>query len=171
MIRGACPLCSVLREFQAIAVEKIDPTSAGPLCNFHCWSVANSAPAMVALSVYSNMLLTGNREPTAECLICNAIHAEEEKRISEFIDDLQKVRFREWMTRFGGLCHIHGTRLKQTVPPEFQATIIAIIDRNTTELDQQLREYAATIEAGDHSGGGVLGKAAAFLVGYRGLLP
>jgi hypothetical protein len=168
MTKGACPLCSVLREFQSIAVERINPSSCGPLCNFHCWSVANAAPAMVALSVYSNMLLQRNQERSMSCTICAAIQIEEEKRITEFTAELEKARFVEWMNQFGTLCIIHAARLERCVPNRLRTTIRGIIDRNMVEVQQQLRDYAEAIEAGDHSGGGVLGKTAAFLVGFRG---
>lgn len=167
MIKGSCPLCAVLREFQNAIIEHIDPASSGPLCNFHCWAVANSAPAMVALSVYANML--GQTAPhSAKCVICSEIEDEDTKRVSEFIADFAKVRFAEWMNKFGTLCISHAHRLEQTAPERLRESLQGILARNTQEIQEQLREYAEILKSGDHSGGGVLGKAAAFLVGFRG---
>jgi hypothetical protein len=167
MIRGSCPLCAVLREFQNAIIEHIDPASSGPLCNFHCWAVANSAPAMVALSVYANMIGQTERQ-TAKCVICSEIQDEESKRVSEFIADFGKVRFAEWMNKFGTLCLSHAHRLEESAPERLLEDLRRIVERNTTEIQEHLREYAELLKSGDHSGGGVLGKAAAFLVGFRG---
>lgn len=168
MVKGTCPLCAVLKDFQTAAVETINPSSSGPLCNFHCWSVANSAPAMVALSIYSNILHRRDFEFAVTCSICAAIQVEEERRVGEFIADCEKVRFAEWMNKFGTLCLIHAVRLNRSAPEPQRDAIKTILDRSIAEIEVQLREYAEAVEAGDHSGGGVLGKTAAFLVGFRG---
>lgn len=168
MIRGACPLCSILREFQTIAIERVDASSSGPFCNFHCWSIANSAPAMIAVSVYSNLLQRQELDETLNCCICAAIQAQEQVRIREFIADLERLHFAEWMRKFGTLCSIHAAKLEHSVPAELRKTIQTIFVRSKEEIEEQLREYAENIKAGDHSGGGVLGKTAAFLVGFRG---
>lgn len=168
IMRGVCPLCSVLREFQTMAVERIDANASGPFCNFHCWSIANSAPAMVAVSVYSNLLRQHEVNQNLSCRICAAVQAQEEIRLRELIADLERAHFAGWMSKFGTLCCIHTSKLERSAPVQLRGTIKAILARSKEEMEQQLREYAENIEAGDHSGGGVLGKTAAFLVGFRG---
>ena len=44
-----------------------------------------------------------------------------------------------------------------------------IIERNRVELEQELETFLEQLKHGIHEGGGLLGRAAEFLIGQRGL--
>jgi hypothetical protein len=60
--------------------------------------------------------------------------------------------------------------LKKQVPSSLRKALDEMSSRGAAELELELRQFLQQARQGDHSGGGVLGRAAEFLVGQRGIL-
>jgi hypothetical protein len=50
LVRGACPICCVLKEFQSALAEKVQVHADLHLCNFHTWLLARSAQDQLVTS-------------------------------------------------------------------------------------------------------------------------
>jgi hypothetical protein len=75
-----------------------------------------------------------------------------------------------WLQQHATFClrHIHG--LKNRVPARLQKIIEKLRIKNKAELEAELEDFLQQARQGDHTGGGVLGRAAEFLVAQRGIL-
>jgi len=69
----------------------------------------------------------------------------------------------------GSLCLEHVRKLKEYVPLKHQRLLDEAVERNRAELRQELMTFREQVRQGPHAGGGLLGRAAEFLVGQRGL--
>jgi hypothetical protein len=56
------------------------------------------------------------------------------------------------------------------VPASLQKIVEKLRIKNKAELETELEEFLQHTRQGDHTGGGVLGRAAEFLVAQRGIL-
>lgn len=59
--------------------------------------------------------------------------------------------------------------MKEFVPLHLRTLVGEIGERNRGELEQELATFLQQLKRGIHEGGGLLGRAAEFLVGQRGL--
>jgi hypothetical protein len=55
------------------------------------------------------------------------------------------------------------------VPEEHARIVTKVMRNNQRQLEELLESFAAKARRGEHAGGGVLGRAAEFLVAQRGL--
>ena len=69
----------------------------------------------------------------------------------------------------GTLCLDHARKVKEFVPLRLRTLIDEVVERNRAELRQELETFHEQLKHGIHTGGGLLGRAAEFLVGQRGL--
>ena len=166
-VKGVCPICGILKQYQAELIESLSPEYACDPCNFHCWTLANSAVGSIAASIYRRLLSEDHQDNG--CKLCAQIREEEETRVQQLARELQEGLGIDWMSHYGTLCVVHANALKNHVALRLRPVIDEIVDRNINELKQQLQDYSTAAEHGTGSGGGVLGRAAGFLVGYRGL--
>ena len=74
----------------------------------------------------------------------------------------------QWLRSQATLCTIHGTKLKQGVPPVIASTIQAIMERYRKQLIGDLESLRDEYQP-DTANWGLLGHAAEFLVSQRGL--
>jgi hypothetical protein len=77
--------------------------------------------------------------------------------------------FAPWMKTQGTLCLDHAEKVKEFVPLRLRTQVDQIVERNRLELEQELEAFREQLRHGIHEGGGLLGRAAEFLVGQRGL--
>jgi hypothetical protein len=82
---------------------------------------------------------------------------------------MQRSRFAEWVEQYGTLCRFHGATLRRTLPEEQAQIIVKVIENNQQQLEELLESFATRARSGEHAGGGILGRAAEFLVAQRGL--
>ncbi len=75
----------------------------------------------------------------------------------------------EWIERKGVLCRPHGTRMREDASESGRALIDTILSRRQQDLETALREFMSGTGRGDSEHGGVLGKAAEYLVSQRGI--
>lgn len=173
LAKGSCPVCSVMKAFQTQILEGRGVEEPSLLCNFHAWGLAKSAPAEIVAGAYLRALRGGSPPPNSAsgvgCDICRQMHKEEEIRLAELERELNRPTLKEWMRQQGCLCLRHAEGLLERPGPH-QALIREIVTRNAAELEQELAAFYANVRQGKHSGGGVLGRAAEFLVSQRGIL-
>jgi hypothetical protein len=171
--RNACPICLALREFQTDLLKHLKPEECLRFCNTHGWVVANSAPAESAITIFLRAF--GNPEwrsasPLPEqCDLCKKVQEEKEQRLSETAAQFQDPTLRSWLHDYGTLCSRHAREVMTRLPEVLRKKIEELIARNREEITGILEEYLEHVKKGSHAGGGILGRAAEFLVAYRGI--
>jgi tRNA/tmRNA/rRNA uracil-C5-methylase (TrmA/RlmC/RlmD family) len=178
LTKGACPICGILKDFQWTLVETTRPQSDLRVCNFHGWALARSraklsrsTPGESVTTVFLEMLkppLVG-KVNSGECTLCHRVVEEEINRLRELAQKLQGTMFAQWMKSQGTLCLEHSRKVKEFVPLRLRTLVDEIVERNRAELQQELESFLEQLKHGIHEGGGLLGRAAEFLVGQRGL--
>jgi hypothetical protein len=171
LVRGACPICGVLKEFQAGLAEKIQVCGDVCLCNFHTWLLARLAPANGAAAVYLKLLEDSSavKVGASDCNFCRRILDEEKLQLKELVKQMHREMFFQWMKSQGSLCLNHAHKLQDHIPLKMRPVIDEIVERTRAELKQELGDFLEHTKQGDHTGGGILGRAAEFLVSQRGL--
>jgi len=105
------------------------------------------------------------------CIACEKIHEEEAARLREITKELEQGSLTgTWLKQHARFCRRHLEALKSRVPAPLQAVVEEWRTRNIQELEMELQEFVQQSRHGDHAGGGVLGRAAEFLVAQRGIL-
>jgi len=172
--RGVCPMCTLLRHRQTQLVEQNGIPDARRLCNYHAWALARSAPADFAAEIFLHTLRAREtRPPQAEksepCDFCEALREDEEMKVQHLLEKMNDPAFLDWMRAHGTLCLWHAERVMGRLPPKAQAVVAELLVRTAEGLEQDLAKYARQAKRGSHDGGGVLGRAAEFLVSQRGI--
>ncbi len=171
--RNACTVCLALREFQTDLLKHLQPDECRRFCNTHGWVVANSAPAESAITIFLRAI--GDLEWRAalplpeQCDFCRKIEQEKELRLGEMAAQFHKPTRHSWLRDYGMLCSRHAREVTTRLPAEHQKSIEELLARNRNEIIEILEEYLGRVRNGSHAGGGVLGRAAEFLVAYRGI--
>jgi hypothetical protein len=63
----------------------------------------------------------------------------------------------------------HGREVMAKLPEDSQRSILELMTRNSGEIVEVLGDFLQQVQKGSHAGGGVLGRAAEFLVPQRGI--
>jgi hypothetical protein len=179
LIKGACPICGILKDFQWTLATVVKPNASLRLCNFHTWALARSrggslersTPGESVTSIFLEMLKgsPAGRVNSADCSLCHRVCEEEVARLRELAQEFQRAMFVQWMKTQGSLCLDHAGKLKEFVPLPLRTLIDEIVDRNRVELREELEAFHGQLKQGVHAGGGLLGRVAEFLVSQRGL--
>jgi hypothetical protein len=173
-VKGSCPVCAAVKHFQESLSGQLQPDGKTQLCNFHAWSLAKSAPAEVAASLFLDALRTKQSEtsvaPPSSCVACRKIHDEEVMRLKEVTTELERPPMSVWLQQHATFCLRHVRELKERVPASLQKVVEKLRIKNKAEVEAELEEFLRHARQGNHSGGGVLGRAAEFLVAQRGIL-
>ena len=172
--KGGCPVCATVKNFQESLPGDLRPKGRTQLCTFHAWSLAKSAPAEVAASLFvdairateSNMSVAS----TSSCIVCREIYEEEIIRLKEVARELERPPMTVWLQQHATFCLRHIHELKNRVPVPLQKIGERLRIKNKVELEAELAEFLEQAKKVDHTGGGVLGRAAEFLVAQRGIL-
>lgn len=171
--RNVCPVCAALREFQNEFLKHLQPSDCQRFCNTHGWVVANSGPAESVASIFLKAILDPAWRPASpvseECDLCSRMQQEKERRLGEIAKQLQQPRLRSWLHDYGMLCSRHGREVMAKLPEPLQKSIQELIARNSGEIVEILQDFLQRVRQGSHEGGGVLGRAAEFLVAQRGI--
>jgi len=174
-VKGSCPVCCAVKHFHESLPGRLRTEVQPQLCNFHAWLLAKSAQAEVAASLFLNALRTKERiaipVSPSHCTGCAKIHGEEVERLKEITRELEQNSLTGmWLKEHARFCVRHMLELKKQVPVSLRKALDEMSSRGAAELELELREFLQQARQGDHSGGGVLGRAAEFLVGQRGIL-
>jgi hypothetical protein len=173
LVKGMCPICSVLLHFQNNLAERLLPNGTDHLCNYHAWLAAKLAPAEIAAVTFRRMLQSQFADSSAlpyECDMCRQVRQEEQLQLRELTTLLTRKTVLEWMRQQGGICFRHATQLRDKLPIRLQTILSEILARTVRELDQELGAFHEKRQRGDRSGYGALGRAAEVLVSQRGVL-
>ncbi|HEY6389082.1 MAG TPA: hypothetical protein VIX91_25670 [Candidatus Acidoferrum sp.] len=174
-VKGNCPVCCGVKHFHESLPERLRTETQPHLCNFHAWLLAKSAQAEAAASLFLNALRTKERiaipASPSRCTGCAKIHGEEVERLKEVTRELEQNSLTgRWLKEHARFCLRHILELKKQVPSSLREALNGMSSRGVAELELELREFLQQAKQGDHSGGGVLGRAAEFLVSQRGIL-
>jgi hypothetical protein len=104
-----------------------------------------------------------------DCALCHRVREEEVTRLRELAQQFQRPIFVQWMKTQGSLCLDHAGKLKEFVPLRLRALIDEVMERNRSELREELEAFHEQLKLGVHAGGRLLGRVAEFLVSQRGL--
>jgi hypothetical protein len=174
-VKGSCPVCGAVKHFQESLPGRLRTEAQPQLCNFHAWLLAKSAQAEVAAALFLSALRAKERlaAPTSPsaCSGCGRIHEEEVTRLKEVTGELERNSLTGmWLKEHARFCLRHMTELKKQVPASLRKILDEMSGTGLAELERELGEFLQQARQGDHSGGGVLGRAAEFLVSQRGIL-
>ena len=173
LAKGVCPICSLLRAFQKELIERLQPTAASAICNFHAWAIATSAPASSAAEIFLAMLRgTSSGDVWKERIDCNLCWSIREHETASYGSLLMRCGAADFPNGWSSMERSAASTefFLQSVVNEEDARIIAkVIKNNQRQLGELLDSFAAGMRSGQQSGSGLLGRAAEFLVAQRGL--
>jgi hypothetical protein len=171
--RTVCPVCAALREFQNDLLKHLGPNECRRFCNTHGWLVANSAPADSAAAIFLSAIANPDWKPaapvTGQCDICSKLHEEKELRLQEISAQLRESKHPSWLHDNGALCSRHGREVMVKLPDALRESLQELLARNGGGIAESLEDFLLRARTGNHAGGGVLGRAAEFLVAQRGI--
>jgi hypothetical protein len=171
--RNACPICVALRECQNDLIKHLNPNHCERLCNTHAWAIARAAPAESVATIFLRAVINPEWTVVArgldQCDICRRLHKEKELRLDEIVRQLADPKLRTWLHNYGMFCSRHGREVMEKLPEDLQRSIQELMTRNSSEIVEILRDLLQQLKTGSHEGGGVLGRAAEFLVAQRGI--
>lgn len=165
-----CIICALLKSYQSMLLESLQPAELKQLCNYHGWSIAAAVTARNAADAFLRLLKQAEDVMSrGGCNLCSLIQDEEETRLKELGRVLVEPEVLEWVQTHNALCLPHVIRVASVLPANRQANILAasaeIRERAKSGLESFLRELSRDT----HSGSGVLGRVAELLFGYRGM--
>jgi hypothetical protein len=170
---GGCPICAALKEFQSYFSKHLRAYECGRFCNLHAWVVANSSPAESVAAMFLESMRNPRWRPSSpnpsDCDFCKRMEIEKQIRFTEIIEEFDESKLREWLGEHGMLCFRHGRELIQKLPEPLDQAVEENMSQKAGELEQQLRVFLQQAKKGDHAGGGILGRAAEYLVAQRGI--
>jgi hypothetical protein len=173
-VRGGCPVCAAVKHFQDSLSGQLRADGQTLLCNFHAWLLAKSAPGELAASLFLDALrVNGSDTSTASpssCIACKKVHEEEDTRLKEVTRELERPAIALWFEQQATFCLRHIHELKNRAPQCSQQLVEKLRIKNKLEIEAELEGFLEQARKGDHTGGGVLGRAAEFLVAQRGIL-
>jgi hypothetical protein len=173
LAKGACPICAFLKNDQAALLRgDLPPEQVSDLCNFHGWALAAAADSANAAQVFLNVLHKGDllpRDTPNQCSFCSQLLQLEVAHIRELIGEMDRGFVREWMERQGTFCRVHAAHVRQLSPLKLHTLIDEIVERSTKSLETELQNLLKRTEVGKGTGGGILGRAAEFLISQRGI--
>ncbi|HXE89339.1 MAG TPA: hypothetical protein VNK82_00075 [Terriglobales bacterium] len=173
LAKGGCPICVFLKNYQSASLQGAAPDVVAGVCNFHAWALAAAVKADHAASLFLNLLARLDEDASGkaarECSFCAQIRQQETLRLKELAQQLRHPMVMRWMEKHGRLCRAHASKLLPQVPVRLQPAIRAIARRSAQELQEELQSFLTRVREGQPGGGGVLGRAAEFLVSQRGV--
>ena len=173
LAKGACPICALVKNDQGLLLRgEIPPEEVCGLCNFHAWLLAAAVDKDYVVRVFVGVLrkqIAVPRDADSQCSFCSRLVKQEVVHIRELITQMQAGLVLDWMKRQGTFCLLHGEHVRQLAPSEFHPVIDEILRRSAKAVETDLENLLHRTESGKGTGGGVLGRAAEFLVSQRGI--
>ena len=166
-----CPLCIVLKGFQACYLSELDRHEVNCLCGFHVWMVAKTAEARSAATLFLRLLSNplGQEATARTCDVCARIAQEEQHLIRELLANVNRSDWEAWLRHHGALCRPHALRVLGQAPKTAQGAIHLALSRRRSELTQKLTDLLRHSDGNLPAQPGVLGRAAEYLTAQRGL--
>lgn len=167
---SGCPICTFLKNVQARLLQQGDVGGFNGICNTHAWALAAVRRSAAAAQIFLSLIEKRLEPEQHECTICIRLDQEETLQIQEFLANLKRRHVVEWVEKRGVFCLPHGVKLREEAANAERTVIEAVLARRRSELEAGLREFIQDeSDQGEKQHGGVLGKAAEFLVAQRGV--
>jgi hypothetical protein len=164
--KGGCVICALLKSYQSALLERLNPAELKAVCNYHGWSIAAAAQARIAAQTFFHLLEKAeDASGETDCDFCVLIRKEEESRLKELGRVLGEPEVLDWMQAHNALCLPHAKRLVHAR----SSAMLAIAVTSRERLKNSLQSFLAELTRNVNSGGGILGRAAEFLFGFRGM--
>jgi hypothetical protein len=122
LVKGAFPICRILKDFQWTLATVARSNTSLRLCNFHTWALARSrggslersTPGESVTSVFLDMLKDSRAEKvnSDDGSLCHCVREEEVARLHELAREFQRAKFVQWMQTQGSLCVDHAGNLR-----------------------------------------------------------
>lgn len=159
-----CPLCRYLKNFQLKCVQVTLSPRPSWICNFHAWAIAATHDKRDASLVFLKLVSSKSLGGEGVCDICAHIEKEDVAQLRLVATSFKTLSTERWLSAFGEMCIPHNLALRKNVPGEYIPTIDKALSSYRDRLVQTIQEQRV-----DEGGGGILGRAAEFLTGQRGL--
>jgi hypothetical protein len=170
LAKGGCAICAFLRNEQSALLRGgLRPDEITGICNFHAWALAAAVDIENTARTFLALLRRGNERDTNSCTFCSRLLEHEVVQLKDLIAQMNRGLVAAWMRQQGTLCQMHADHLRQLAPLKLHKMIDEIVGRTAQELETQLEDVLRRCAGGKGSGGGVLGRAAEFLVSQRGI--
>ena len=173
LAKGVCPICAFLKNDQAALLRgELRPDEVTALCNFHAWALAAAVDRNSVAQAFLNVLKhepSKDRDSADQCWACSHLVQREVIHIKELIRQMNGGIVLDWMKQQGTFCRLHANHLRQLAPARLHSTIDEIVERSARALQTDLENLLRRTDSGMGTGGGVLGRAAEFLVSQRGV--
>jgi hypothetical protein len=170
---GGCPICTALKEFQSYFLKHLRAYECARFCNLHAWVVANSSPAESVATLFLESVRNPHWRPSlpnpSDCDFCKRMEIEKQTRMAEIIEEFDPLTSQKWMREHGLLCFRHGRELIEKLPSAWRSEMEQTMSQKVGELEKELDEFLQHAKRGEHRGGGILGRAAEYLVAQRGI--
>jgi hypothetical protein len=162
-----CPLCRYMRNYQAKCIQgTIEPPPKG-ICNFHAWALAAIHDRLDASRVFLYLLSSQSLGDGVECDICLRLQKETAIQLQFLAASIAAAPADRPPNFCAEFCISHGRQLCERVPAASVPAIENALEQYRERLIRSLRgQQGIDFES---SGWGVLGHAAEFLKGQRGL--
>ena len=172
---GSCPVCTLLKNDQAALLRNhVLRDDAIEICNFHGWALAAASDSDSGAQAFLNVLRGRTctlADADRQCTFCSYLAQHELTHIREILEQMEKPSLLDWMQQHGTFCLVHAGHIRELAPPRMHPVIDHILERNKKELQARLENLLRRSEGGKGAGGGILGRAAEFLVAQRGIHP
>jgi hypothetical protein len=170
LAKGGCAVCAFLRNEQSALLRGgLRPDEVTGVCNFHAWALAAAVDMENTAQIFLNLLRHADENCADSCTFCSRLLEQEVVQLKELVGQMNRGLVANWMKQQGNLCQKHADHLRQFAPLKLHKTIDEILKRTTQDLQVQLEDVLRRVAVGKGSGGGVLGRAAEFLVSQRGI--
>lgn len=170
LARGGCAICVFLKNEQSALLHGgLLPDEVRGVCNFHAWALAAAVDIENTAQIFFNLLRCAGKTDANFCTFCSRLLELEILQLKDLVVQMNRGLVKNWMKQQGNLCQTHASHLRPLAPLRLHTTIDEILDRSRQELQAQLEDVLRRPAIGKGSGGGVLGRAAEFLVAQRGI--
>jgi hypothetical protein len=164
-----CPICAFLRNVQTRLLQRGEIEEFVMLCNPHAWALAAVRDSATAAPIFHALMRQSSQPEHRECSVCIRLDQEETLRSQELLASLGRRRVLEWVQRKGILCLPHGMKMLEDASEPGRVLINTILDSRRRELEKALGQLMIGAGHSDSEHGGVLGRAAEYLVSQRGI--
>ena len=165
-----CPICTFVKNVQSRLLQEGEVGGFTGICNTHAWALAAVRRSAAAAQIFLSLIEQKLKPEQHECAVCIRLDQEETLRIQELLASFKRRHVVEWTEKRGVFCLPHGLKLREEAAEHERGMIEAAIRRTGADLEAGLREFVRDqTDGGETTHGGVLGKAAEYLVGQRGI--
>ena len=168
--KGGCVICAFLKNIQSAWLDHPGLDEGSGLCNYHGWAIAAASDGKAAAETFLRLIKHPEQHHgSTECELCKQVLEEEANKVRELRNTMRDPEVLEWLEQKQALCIRHARKLAVVAGPANWERVIGVAEAAVEKMRGDLQAFLSESARGAHSGGGVLGRAAELLFGYRGL--